>query len=98
MNYKFSEKAIEDLKEIWSYTKKTWSEEQADRYYELLVDECESIADHFYEIPEFQLTNYSLKRTKVKSHYIYFELNKFNEVQINRILHERMDIKYQLFD
>jgi toxin ParE1/3/4 len=29
----FTNKAKEDLQEIWEYTYKTWSEKQADKYY-----------------------------------------------------------------
>lgn len=33
----FSNKAVEDLTNIWNYTVETWSEVQADKYYTLLV-------------------------------------------------------------
>jgi len=31
-------KAVEDLSEIWDYPYETWSEMQADKYYSLLID------------------------------------------------------------
>lgn len=39
VSYRISEKAIKDLNEIWLYTLETWSQEQADRYYHLLIEE-----------------------------------------------------------
>lgn len=40
----FSNKAVEDLTNIWNYTVETWSEVQADKYYTLLVGGCQQIA------------------------------------------------------
>lgn len=33
-------KAVEDLSEIWLYTFDKWSERPADKYYELLIGFC----------------------------------------------------------
>jgi toxin ParE1/3/4 len=43
---KFSNEAVKDLEEIWIYTKETWSIDQADRYYQLIIDEVEYISTH----------------------------------------------------
>ncbi len=43
-NYTLTQKAVDDLTEIWDYTFDEWSEEQADRYYKLLLLSCEEIA------------------------------------------------------
>jgi len=42
--YRISTKAVEDLEQIWEFTSKKWSAEQADRYYKLIIDEIEFIA------------------------------------------------------
>lgn len=47
VTYRISEKAVQDFKDIWLYTFETWSQEQADRYYNLLISEIEYIAKHF---------------------------------------------------
>lgn len=47
MIYLISEKAIEDINNIWLYTLENWSHEQADRYYNLILDEIEYIAQNF---------------------------------------------------
>ena len=41
MNIKISNVAQFDLENIWLYTFETWSVEQADRYYNLILDEIE---------------------------------------------------------
>lgn len=37
----FTKKAKIDLEEIWEYTYETWSEKQADRYYNELIEKCQ---------------------------------------------------------
>jgi toxin ParE1/3/4 len=44
--YRFTNEAVNDLEEIWSYTKQKWSLEQADRYYNLIIDEIEFISSN----------------------------------------------------
>jgi len=44
MKYELSKAAQRDLENIWLYTYENWSAEQADRYYNLLIDEIEFIA------------------------------------------------------
>ena len=44
MKYKISKEAEKDLEKIWLYTFETWSLEQADYYYDLLMDEIEYLA------------------------------------------------------
>ena len=44
--YKLTNKAVEDLSKIWDYTFEVWSEDQADKYYEILISTCQDIADH----------------------------------------------------
>ncbi|WP_200912342.1 type II toxin-antitoxin system RelE/ParE family toxin [Pedobacter sp. Leaf216] len=43
-SFSFSNKALEDLSEIWDYTYDVWSENQADKYYKLLIGFCTQIA------------------------------------------------------
>ena len=44
--YKLTNKAVEDLSGIWDYTFDIWSEKQADKYYQMLVDHFVEIADN----------------------------------------------------
>ena len=42
--YRFTNNAVNDLTEIWNYTKKIWSEKQAEKYYQLIIQACSEIA------------------------------------------------------
>ncbi len=43
--YVLTNKAVEDLSRIWDYTYEEWSENQADKYYELIIAAFEEIAE-----------------------------------------------------
>ena len=45
--YIVNEKALDDLRNIWIYTAENWSIEQANRYYHLITDEIEFVAENF---------------------------------------------------
>ena len=47
MRYIISGKANQDIEKIWLYSYENWSLEQADRYYNLILDEIEFIAENF---------------------------------------------------
>ncbi len=43
--YNLTNRAVEDLANIWDYTFEQWSEQQADNYYEMLISNFKEIAD-----------------------------------------------------
>ena len=43
--YELTNKAVEDLTDIWKYTIDKWSEQQADRYFNILISSCQEIAN-----------------------------------------------------
>lgn len=94
--YIISEKALEDINNIWIYTAENWSVEQADRYYNLIIDEIEYIVHNFDMASDFEKIRKSYRYSKVKSHLIFFKKDKTNEIEIVRVLHERMDIENRL--
>ena len=96
--YVISEKAVEDINNIWIYTAENWSVAQADRYYNLIFDEIEYIANNFDMARDFGKIRKSYKCSKVKSHLIFFKKNKMNEIEVVRVLHERMDIEIRLIE
>jgi toxin ParE1/3/4 len=92
-NFKITEKAGSDLESIWLYTFQNWSIEQADRYYELIMNDivflsenpsAGSIADHIRK-------GYRLSR--VKSHLIFYKYDPEGFIIVIRILHCSMDIE-----
>ena len=96
--YVISEKAIEDINNIWIYTAENWSVAQADRYYNLIYDEIEYIVNNFDMARDFGKIRKSYKCSKVKSHLNFFKKDKTNEIEVVRVLHERMDIESRLIE
>jgi toxin ParE1/3/4 len=94
--YIISEKALEDINNIWIYTAENWSVEQADRYYNLIIDEIEYIVRNLDMAQDFGKIRKSYRYSKVKSHLIFFKKDKTDEIEVVRVLHERMDIANRL--
>jgi toxin ParE1/3/4 len=94
--YIISEKALEDINNIWIYTAENWSIEQADRYYNAIIDEIEFIVQKFELASDFEKIRKSYRYSKIKSHLIFFKKNKSNEIEVVRVLHEKMDIENRL--
>jgi toxin ParE1/3/4 len=92
-----SKKAVSDLEEIWLYTVKKWSTEQADRYYNLIFDEINYICKNINAGKSMEHIRKGYRASKVKSHLIFYRV-KNNTIEIIRILHERMDIENRLND
>jgi toxin ParE1/3/4 len=95
-NYKFSNEAVKDLEEIWSYTKQKWSIVQADRYYNLIIDEIEFIASNPQQGRSIDYIKEGYRSTKVKSHIIFYKQQEEDTIVIVRILHQRMDTENKM--
>ena len=94
--YELTNKAVEDLTDIWEYTIEKWSEQQADRYYQLLLDTCQDIANN----PELGrnyhgITN-DLFGLKTSRHIIFYRKRIGQPLEITRILHGQMDLKNRI--
>lgn len=92
----FTKKAVYDLTQIWNYTLKKWSEDQADKYYYMLQENCKEVANN----PELG-KNYSgvienLLGFKAGRHIIFYRRMNDTEIEITRILHEQMDIENRI--
>lgn len=94
--YRISEQAIDDLNDIWVYTFHKWSKEQADRYYNLIIEEIEFVAENYTIGKSAQQTRKNYRYTKIKSHLIFYRKIENDIVEIVRILHQRMDIRKHL--
>lgn len=95
-NYFLSKKALDDLNSIWNYTYYKWSEEQADKYYRLLITNCKSIADNPELGKAYELIFPDLQGIRVGMHIIFYKRIANNDVEIIRILHGSMDLENQL--
>ncbi len=99
MNYKLSKQAEIDLENIWLYTFEEWSLEQADYYYDLILDEIEYISTNPKSGKDYNDIRKEYFRSRVKSHFIFYKINlKEEKVEIIRILHQQMDIENRLND
>ena len=97
MGYKISGQASEDIEKIWLYTFENWSLEQADRYINLIFDEIEYLAGNPNSGKDFNHIRKNYRCSKVKSHIIFYRLaDKQSDIEIIRVLHQRMDIENRL--
>ena len=96
MKFIISEKANEDIEKIWLYTYENWSQEQADRYYNLILDEIEFIAENFESGKSVDYIKKGYRATLVKSHIIFYKKTRRNIVEIIRVLHQKMDIENRI--
>jgi len=96
--YKLTNKAVDDLSKIWNYTFKTWSEKQADKYYEMLISTCQEIAENPNLGQSYDGIAQSLIGIKVNRHLIFYRTSEENHVEITRILHERMELKKRILE
>lgn len=94
--FSLTKKAVQDLKKIWFYTLDTWSEKQADRYVNQILKHCNKIADQPNKGKQYEMLTPDLRGSKVNKHILFYRIVQSNEIEIVRILHERMDIKRRL--
>ena len=96
--YNLTNKAVDDLTKIWDYTFEQWSEKQADNYYNMLIANCQEIAEN----PKFGktyegITN-NLLGLKSNRHIIFYRIIEEDNIEITRILHGRMDLKNRMLE
>ena len=94
--YNLTNKAIEDLTEIWDYTFYKWSEKQADKYYEMLLKNCQDIADEPNIGRNYEGIKDELFGLKANRHIIFYRKIGGKPIEITRILHGRMDLKKRI--
>lgn len=97
--YHLTNKAVEDLTNIWEYTVDTWSERQADDYYNMLIASCQKITGNprlfglkYEEIAE------GLYGYRANKHIIFYRILADKDILVIRILHQRMDLKHRVFE
>ncbi len=91
--YYLTNKAVEDLADIWNYTFDEWSEKQADKYYLLLLDSCQEVAENPNLGKKYDNVTEKLLGYKSNEHILFYQIISKEEIEIIRILHGRMDLK-----
>ena len=76
--YHFTNKAVEDLANIWNYTFETWSERQADTYYNMLIESCQKIVENpwLYGVKYDEITE-GLRGYRANKHIIGLGYSNF---------------------
>jgi toxin ParE1/3/4 len=94
--FQLSNKAVEDLAAIWDYTYETWSERQADKYYLLLIQACQDIADKPNSGKPYEEVAPDIWGYLAYKHLIMYQKVSSNEIFVVRILHASMDLKRRM--
>lgn len=92
----FQQEALNDLNDIWEYTYKQRSEKQADKYYATIKLAWKGIVEDPAVEREYHNIVSGLLGLKSGKHIVCYNTSLQNEVEIIRILHERMDLKNRL--
>jgi toxin ParE1/3/4 len=88
-------KAIADLEEIWDYTVGTWGEEQAESYLRLINQSFRNIVDNPSIGRSCDVIRKGYRKRGVGRHVIFYRTVD-GDVDVVRILHERMDVMRHL--
>lgn len=91
--YYLTIKAVEDITDIWNYSFETWSEKQADLYYQMLIESFEEIVLNPEVGKNYQDIRADLLGLRVNKHIVFYRVISSEVIEITRVLHERMDIK-----
>ncbi|MGM0621533.1 MAG: type II toxin-antitoxin system RelE/ParE family toxin [Bacteroidota bacterium] len=94
----FRQKAIDDLSDIWEYTVRKWSENQADKYYQTIIKACQEIGRTPDVGRKYNAIRQNLFGFKTGKHIIFYQLISERKIEVIRILHEQMDLKNRLID
>lgn len=85
-------KALQDLVSIWHYTANEWGSDQADAYTLQIEHDLTAAANGSPLVRPYR----QFFRIKSGNHLCVFQYANDHDIQIIRILHERMDIKTML--
>jgi len=91
-----SNKAQNDLIEIWEYTVEKWSINQANKYYGILVDAINAIANEPNNGKDYEDIRKGYYGFHIKSHIIFYRITIDGTLEVIRILHQRMDLPNRL--
>ena len=95
-SYILTNKAVDDLPVIWDYTFEVWSEVQADKYYYLLLEHCQDLADDRAFAKNYPEINRDIFGSRVGQHIIFYRELSPGKIEVIRILHSRIDLKNKL--
>ncbi len=71
VRYILTQKTLCDLSDIWNYTYDKWSENQADKYYQMLIKSIQLISENPDVGKKYDSTKKELYGIKVVRHIIF---------------------------
>ena len=89
-----SDRARDDLVEIWRYSLEQWNQARADEYYLALSDVMRLVAERPGSGAAVDVQP-SCRKMLSGSHYIYYR-EQPSRVEILRVLHQSMDVRRHL--
>lgn len=93
--YRLSPLAETDLEDIWTYTARTWSIAQADRYTTDIIDAVECLATGERRGRDASDIRAGYLRYAIGRHILFYRCTA-KQLDVIRILHQRMDVEEQL--
>lgn len=93
--YRLSPAAEQDLENIWLYTGRQWSLQQADRYIDMLSAAFAELASSPMIASPCDHIRPGYRRHNVERHVIYFRTVPYG-IAVIRILHDRMEASRHL--
>ncbi len=96
--YLLTNKAVDDLANIWNYTFDKWSENQADTYYQMLISNCKKVAINPNLGVKYQGITNNLFGLRANRHIIFYRTIDENTIEITRFLHVSMDLKNRILE
>lgn len=91
-----TKKALKDLSDIWNYTFDNWSEKQADKYHHEILQECKNLSKNPEKGKKYYNILSDLKGDKINRHIIFYREIGEETIEIERVLHQRMDLKTRI--
>ncbi|MCZ8071824.1 MAG: type II toxin-antitoxin system RelE/ParE family toxin [Bacteroidota bacterium] len=95
-SYVLTKKAVLDLSAIWEYTFEEWSEKQADKYYFMLLDTCQELANGRLKGRNYQEIDSRIFGFRTGQHILFYRKLNNDKIEITRILHSKMDLKNRI--
>lgn len=94
-DFEISNLALKDIDDIWEYTAKHWSKQQANKYYKDIFEVINEICRNTASGKPIDHIKKGHRRINVNSHMIIYKVQE-ETIYIDRILHQKMDIEQHL--